>query len=166
MQVNDNNKNILNKLKSNKKITTIIAILISILLVLFIISSFSSKEKTTENSFAEEYICSLEDKLTEVLSKIDGADDVNVIIKAESGMETVLAKETIIKETINGKETIESPITVNGKTVVLKELYPKITGVLIVTEGAKSISIMNKLQQATTSLLGVDIKNIEIISTK
>ena len=81
-------------------------------------------------------------------------------------METVLAKETIIKETINGKETIESPITVNGKTVVLKELYPKITGVLIVTEGAKSISLMNKLQQATTSLLGVDIKNIEIISTK
>ena len=165
--MNKESKNlIINKLKTNKKITTIIIVIASFLLVLSLTFFTNTKKVEEETNFAEEYVKSLENRLTEVLSKIEGAKDVNVIIKAESGLETVLATETIIKENGNIKETIETPITVNGKTVVLKELYPKITGVLIVTEGANNISLNTKLINATTSLLGVDIKNIQIISTK
>ena len=54
----------------------------------------------------------------------------------------------------------------NGKTVVLKELYPKINGVVIVAEGANNITVMRKIQQATTSLLGVDLGRIEILTMK
>ncbi len=156
--------NIIFKIKNNKKLRNIFIIILSILIVLLLIFNFNDKDNETTKTIAEGYIDSLEQRLTNVLSKIDGAGDVSVIIKAESGMETVLAKETIIKETSSGKEITETPILVNGKTVTLKELYPKITGVLIVTEGAKKISLMHKIQQATTSLLGVDINCIEILS--
>ncbi len=160
-------KNLLiTKIKSNKKLTRVLIVIISVILVLILSTSFkTSNKETMVGTEAENYILSLEKRLTDVLSKIEGAGDVSVIIKAESGMETILAKETIIKETSSGKETIESPILVNGKTVVLKEMYPKITGVLIVTNGSKNIMLMNKIQQATTSLLGVEINCIEILST-
>jgi stage III sporulation protein AG len=158
------NNNIITKIKNNKNLRNILIILLSIIIVFLLIFNFNGKESTETKTIAESYIDSLEERLTNVLSKLDGAGDVSVIIKAESGMETVLAKETIVKETSNGKEITETPILVNGKTVTLKELYPKITGVLIVTEGAKNIALMHKIQQATTSLLGVDINCIEILS--
>ena len=81
-------------------------------------------------------------------------------------METVLAMKTTTKENANGiVESETSPIIINGKTVVVKELYPKIVGVLIVSDGAKNISVMNKLQQAAVSLLNININQIEILST-
>ena len=43
-------------------------------------------------------------------------------------------------------------------------MYPKITGVLIVAEGANNLSVMNRLQQATMSLLDIDINQIQILS--
>ena len=82
-------------------------------------------------------------------------------------METVLAMQTTTKESANGQiEVLTSPIIINGKTVVLKEMYPKVKGVLIVSEGAKSIAVMTKLQQATMSLLDIEINQIEILTMK
>ena len=156
--------NVISKIKENKKVRILLVFLLALLLIVFLTIGSTTNKETEVLSDAQTYVYNLENKLETTLSKIKGVGDVNVIIKTESGMETVLAKETIIKETSNGIETIESPILVNGKTVTLKELYPKITGVLIVAEGANSITITQKIQQATTSLLGVDIKNIEILS--
>lgn len=156
--------NVISKIKENKKVRILLVFLLALLLIIFLTIGSTTNKETKVLSDAQTYVYNLENKLKTTLSKIKGVGDVSVIIKTESGMETVLAKETIIKETSNGIETIESPILVNGKTVTLKELYPKITGVLIVAEGANSITITQKIQQATTSLLGVDIKNIEILS--
>jgi stage III sporulation protein AG len=55
---------------------------------------------------------------------------------------------------------------VNGKTVVVKEMYPKIIGVLIVAEGAGNIGVMTRIQKATTSLLDIEINQIEILTMK
>ena len=84
----------------------------------------------------------------------------------ESGKETVLAMKKTTTESTGKTEIEETPIIVNGKTVILKENYPKITGVLIVCEGANKITVMKKIQQATTSLLDVDINKIEILAMK
>ena len=78
----------------------------------------------------------------------------------------MLAVKTTVTETSNGTETVETPILVNGKTVVLKELYPKISGVLIVAEGAGNFSVLRKIQQAAVSFLGVELNKIEILTMK
>ena len=77
------------------------------------------------------------------------------MITVESGMETVLAMKTTSTETADGNKIEEEPVIVNGKTVVLKEKYPEITGVLIVAEGADNIAVVSKIQRATTSLLEI-----------
>ena len=112
------------------------------------------------------YVEELENKLSQTLSKVSGAGNVSVVITVESGMQTVLANKTVTTTNSNGTTTEESPIIVNGKTVVLKELYPKIIGVLIVAQGANNIAVLNKLQQATVSLLNIELNQIEILTMK
>ena len=88
------------------------------------------------------YVKDLENRLEKTLSKVKGAGEVSVVITVDSGKETVLASEKVTV-TEDGRTTVtESPIMVNGKPVVLKENYPEIVGVLIVAQGANSISVM------------------------
>jgi stage III sporulation protein AG len=91
---------------------------------------------------------------------------VQVVINVESGMETVLATKISINQDNGVLEKREEPLIVNGKTVVIKENYPKITGVLIVAEGVDNIMVKSKLLNATVSLLNVNVNDIEILTMK
>lgn len=157
---------IINKFK-NKKFLQYLLIVILIILAFFLFFGDLFKIEQSGNvDDVTSYVNTLENKLTKTLSRVDGAGKVAVVISVKSGMETVLATETLVTETESKKETLKTPLIVNGKTVVLKELYPEIGGVLIVCEGADKISVMSKIQQATMSLLDVKIDQIEILSMK
>ena len=173
--MSDSNKNtkfisnFLEKIRANKKAQyVIIAVFLVVILCIFLFGGTSNQSNVTTNSDPIiTYVKNLENKLSSVLSKVSGAGKVSVIISVESGMETVLAMQTTKKEGVNGQIEVQtSPIIINGKTVVLKELYPKIKGVLIVAEGANKIAVMAKLQQATMSLLDIEINQIEILTMK
>lgn len=156
----------LRRIRNDKKLQiSVIAVLCAVLLTGLLIIALKSPEQVSRDEVSL-YVENTENKLEKLLSSVDGAGRVKVAITVESGMETVLAVSTTVKETSAGKETVQSPIVVNGKTVVLKENYPKITGVLIVAEGAGSISVFKKLQQATVSFLDVNVNQIEILAMK
>jgi len=159
---------IIEKIKKNKKIQYFIIVVAIGLGILFFISNFNNNDVSNQStSFVDNYVSNLEDKLTRSLTNVKGAGKINVVITVESGMETVLAMKTTTTISENGKkEIVETPILVNGKTVVLKENYPKIIGVLIVCEGAENISTLSKIQQATMSLLDIKLDQIEILSMK
>ncbi len=160
---------LLDKIRSNKKIQyLIVAIFLVIILCVFLFGGIDKSSKTIDSSDAiSNYVNSLENKLSNVLANVSGAGKVSVVISVESGMETVLAMQTTTKQSDNGQiETQTSPIIVNGKTVEIKQLYPKIKGVLIVAQGAGSIGVMTKIQQATMSLLDIEINQIEILTMK
>ena len=162
-----NFKKTLDKIKSNKKLQyLILAFLISIILLSLLIINFANKNESVDTDAINSYVISLENRLAKALEKVEGVGYATVVITVESGMETVLAMKTTTTTTSSGTETIETPILVNGKTVVLKELYPKITGVLIVAKGADNIFVLNKIQQATVSLLDINVNKIEILTMK
>lgn len=154
------------KLKENKKLQLIIVVIIAVILIFSIFSSGNKSNAINDTNDITQYVSSLEDKLCNLLSKVEGCGKVSVAIMIDSGKETVLAMKKTTTESSGKIEIEETPIIVNGKTVVLKENFPKITGVLIVCEGANIISVMKKIQQATTSLLDVDINKIEILAMK
>lgn len=158
---------ILSNLKTNKKFQ-IIVIAVVILTIIFTFTSSSTQQKSDDIVVDQisSYVTNLENRLSETLKTVEGAGNVSVVITVESGMETVLAMTTTTKQTAGGTETIETPLIVNGKTVVVKEVYPKIVGVLIVAQGAKNIAVLNKIQQATTSLLNINPNQIEILTMK
>ena len=158
----------LDKLKKNKVFTYLIIISVIIIFFAFFVLTDNSKSNSSEIllSTSEQYVQSLEKRLSSTLSRVEGAGKVSVVINVESGMETILAMKTTVVETSSGKETTQTPLLVNGKTVVVKEKYPNIVGVLIVCEGAGNISVLYKIQQATVSLLNIELKQIEILTMK
>ena len=155
-------KQIIEKLKSSKKLQYIALILV---IVLIFLTYFITRPNSKNNEIVLSYnvVSDLENRLEDLLNKVEGAGKVSVVINVSSGIETVIAMKTVTTETANGKNVEETPILVNGETVKLKEVYPEITGVLIVSEGASNISVYRKLQQATSSLLGVNVNKIEIL---
>ena len=156
----------LRKIKDNKKFQLILVVLLAIAILFSLFYKENNTKTTNNDSEITEYVSLLEDKLCNLLSKVEGCGKVSVAIMIDSGKETVLAMKKTTTESSGKIQVEETPIIVNGKTVVLKENFPKITGVLIVCEGANKISVMKKIQQATTSLLDVDINKIEILAMK
>ena len=153
----------INRIKSDKKSRMVILVVIFSLFAAFLLLvGVPKKEAVSEKN--DDYVETLEKKLSSVLGKINGAGKVAVMITVESGMETVLATKTSVTETNGRKVTEETPLVVGGKTVILKENYPKIVGVLIIAEGADNISVMRKIQDATLSVLDVSLKQVEILS--
>jgi stage III sporulation protein AG len=161
-----NLNNIVDFLKKNKTFTYVISAILAMLLCVFVFGDYSNNNSNLSSDTNIEYIENLEKRLSDTLSCVKNAGKVKVVITVGSGMESVLATKVIMNNNNGIVEKKEEPITVNGKTVVLKENYPKITGVLIVAEGASNISVKNKLLNATISLLDVEAKNIEILTMK
>ena len=156
-------KAVVDKLKNEKK-AKLFSVIIVLVVFGFFIAFYTLKGKDEKDVSSGDYVSTLETRLENVLAKISGAGKVSVMITVESGMETVLAKKVNVTES-NGKiVTEETPIIVNGKTVTLKENYPKIVGVLIIAEGAGNISVLRKIQDATLSVLDVELKQVEILS--
>lgn len=158
--------NFFEKIKNSKKIQIFLVLIIAIFIVILMFSGSKSVQDTSTLSIEESYVLSLEDRLSKTLSKVQGVGSVSVVITIESGLETIIASKTVTEQTSQGTKTETTPILVNGKTVTLKEVYPKIKGVLIVAKGANSLSVINKIHQATTSLLDIDSNKIEILSMK
>lgn len=159
---------ILEKISENKKLRTLIIIALIVAVVVILLCGFVNTDETSAETNDEVivYVDRLENRLSELLSEVEGAGKVKVALSVASGRELVLAMKK--NETITDGVTKieETPITVNGKTVTVKELYPEITGVLIVAEGAKNLSVLTRIQQAASSLLNIDINRIEILTMK
>ncbi len=158
---------LLEKLKGKKWIEYLFLGVLSIIIIVVFLSAIDKEETNDVTTTIDGYVTNLEHRLSSALSQVDGAGSVTVVITVESGMETVLATEkTVTENPDKSVTTSETPIIINGKTVVLMEKYPQIIGVLIVAQGADNFAIMNKLQQATVSLLDIDISKVEILSKK
>ena len=180
--MNNPKKNISNsffaKLKNIKHFEVIVAVLFCAILLVIYISGFSSSEKTqadTTSLTTEQYATFLENKLSSVLSNVQGAGKVSVMVTLECGIEYIYATENeeVTNTTTSGGSTTtkttttENIVLVNasGKNnpVVLKENLPKVSGVIVVAYGASNISIRVELMNAVTSLLGVAPENVQIL---
>lgn len=162
----DTKKSVFQKFKGIKHFEIIIAvILIGVVLVIFI-GNFTGNDATTnENTFAE-WCGKQEKKMCEVLSKIDGAGKVTVMITYESGVNKVYAYESTSK-TVNGVTTVTEELIYNsGKPILVKEEAPKVRGVVVVADGAQNTAVKLALVKAVLALVEVSPGNIEIFASK
>ena len=155
--------NIFEKIKENKYLKIIILIFLVLIILFYCLVDLKKKDSDVVEN---DYVSNMEEKLESIIKNIDGAGQTKVMITVDGGNETVLATNTSTKETKDGKEISETPLIVNGKTIVLKEKNPMIQGVLIVCEGAKKIAVVNSIIDATTSLLNIDCSKIQVVKMK
>lgn len=160
--------NILDKIKSIKHIEIIVAVIaVAVMLILYLSTLFGAKsEKTADSLERTDYCAATERSLAEAISAVQGAGKTKVMIGWESGVESVLAYVT----NINGSSTSTYPqlVTENGvtKPIVLKEIYPKPIGVVIICEGGDNVQVKIEIINAVCVLLQVTPDKITILKMK
>lgn len=187
-----------NFLKTNQKKwkTDLFVVMILGMLLLLLSSSFFGKNPNEEESTAvlektqeKEEIAvstqrSLERRLESILSKVQGAGEIRVMITMTHSTELIVAEETKSEQsttTENGQQgdqrVIENRKQENkvillenkdgsNTPLVLKEMEPKVEGIVIVAQGGDDILVKESLSRAAQALLNVPAHKVEILKMK
>lgn len=132
--------------------------------------------KQVTTSKEEDYETVLEKKLINMLSKMEGAGAVNVMVTIESNEEKILAQDTSSnaqrteeKDQAGGTRNTDSMqqtndvVLQNGNTpYVVKEYAPEIRGVFILAEGADNSNVKTQITEAVSKLLDVPVHKISV----
>lgn len=170
------------KIRGIKHIEIILALFVAaVILIIYLAVSAGSAKTPDENqttATGSSLIAETENRLKTILGEIEGAGSVSVLITYESTSETVYAMTTNTSQNSsssngggsNMSTVTQTPVVVtnNGKSelIVVKELMPKILGVVVVAEGASNIKTRLALLSATSTALNVDADLIEIFTKK
>ena len=168
------------KLLSGKSLKIIILSIVSIVAIILFLgigdNSRISNNVSTDISKYEyistmEYCTELEKKLENVLSLIQGAGQVGVMISVEGSPELIYAvdSDTKVSTNSNGSTTTNSssPIIVQtsgGSTpLILTENLPLVKGVIVVSSGASDIGIKLDIINAVSTLLDISTEKISVL---
>lgn len=120
-------------------------------------------------------IADMERRLSELLSEVEGAGLVKVMIYADTGSEQIPAynneQDTRNDESTDSKsseisETRELALSGDDTPVILKVMVPQIQGVVVVAEGANDLLIKAQLNNAVCTLLGIPEHRVQILKHK
>ncbi len=168
------------KLDTKKKIQYVGILLLVIVIITIYFSSFSGGSETPVETAPSSSLNqdSVEARLEETLSRIEGAGRVKVMITYESSSEIIPAI-SVDKQTsstvdtsengtseINSENTQSEVVTINGSNgssaLVLREDSPKVMGVLIIAEGADNIGVKLSLLEAAQTILNVSPDRVDV----
>lgn len=131
----------------------------------------------------EDYEEKQKNDLKNILKKMNGVGDVDVMISFENGEEKVPAydKNTQTSKTeetdteggkrINNQNTDGSKVVMtnsdgNNEPFILTTYKPKITGVVIVAEGAENSKTKYEIEQAVSKLYNVTLDKVNVYSMR
>ncbi len=153
-------------------------------MVLILLSSFLDDTSSKDDDLAEEetaqtdysvqdYKTSLESQLTQIISRISGVGDVSVMITLDCTAEDVYATDKSLdgQTQESAEDSLASSASQeysedttyvivqdddgNERAVLLKQIMPKVSGVLVVCGGGDDSVVKEKVTNAVSSVLGV-----------
>lgn len=111
-------------------------------------------------------LAALEEKLSQTLSKVEGAGKVSVTLTVKSGMEQVLASDRSTSVTDRGSSVEEETVLVDSgsgqEAVLLMQRYPTFQGALVVCEGGDNAEIRLLMARAVSALTGIGADRITV----
>lgn len=149
--------------KSNIYAVVAIALTVILAICLFVNQKSGTSTKNDNLSSAiSEYNLQLENKLSSVISSIEGVGEVTVAITFSDLGEKIYAYETKTQDNATGSVTESNIVTVGGKPLVTMEKVPTIFGVVVVAQGASNPVVKMKIVQSVVTLLGVSSNLVEV----
>lgn len=126
-------------------------IMLVILIIGAVMIMFSGGLKKTETmSLDTEGFTGGEERLSEILSEIEGVGEVSVMISYGSTPEKDIAYD--------GGNT--RAVTAGGEVMIKREVYPKAEGVIVAAEGAGNADVKNKIKEAVIAVTGVSAHRV------
>ncbi len=148
-------------------------------LFLLIASCFFDADKTRKNESsaefsAREYTRLLEKELENLLSSLDGAGRVKVMITLETGSESKYATQTQQKSENNNnlrEEFYEEYVVVkkgasNEECVVISISEPRVRGVAVAAEGADSQNVKKAITETVCAVFDISSADVSVEKMK
>lgn len=137
------------KLKNIKHIEIYITAIFAIILILIFFSSTGSKKSTTSYSKSNassqttitSYIDNMETKLENILSQVQGASNVSVMV------------------------TMDMSNTTINENVIETNTFPNIKGIVIVAKGVENTMVKMNILKAVQAVIDISSGRIEILSS-
>ncbi len=185
MQVYSRIKEKLNKIPNNKRtqyliIIVMIAVILAIYFSTFTTDDAAKPDATVSSAIekSESAELDLNGQLENILSSIEGAGAVRVMITYESGTEIVPATSENTETTTTNDESDGSTktsetvrkqtdiVTVQDQSessaLVLKEKMPEVKGVIVIAKGAGDIGVKMNLLKAVQTLLNISADKVDV----
>ena len=166
-------KNILARILDLIKKYRYAVLVLAIGLVLMSIPSFDTQTDTTVSDDLEQTVDepSLEDKLSLILSQVDGAGKVQVILTVEAGEEVVY--QTDDNQTITADSDAKNTDTVTvtdanrNQNGLIRQVNPAVyQGAIIVCEGAENPTVHLAIVDAVSKITGLGANRISVLKMK
>ena len=168
-------QNLIDKIRQDKKLTIVLLIgVVGVVMLIFVRSDSETKtspeksEMTTAATYSTYDIEKIfENKLTEIISQINGAGKTSVVVSVASSGEYVYAKN-IKMENDNDSMSEDSEIVIyesqNGadEGLVISIKSPDVIGVAIVCEGGESSVVKAEITKLVTSLFGIGADRVYV----
>lgn len=155
------NKEEILKIFKNKH-NRVICIIFIIGVVLMVAAGGHKKEAPSVSTDTQISAEAEEGRLAGILSEINGAGKVSVMITYYSSSQKDIAYET--KTASRGDKSEESEdkkaVMTDGEPMVVKEVYPKVKGVIVTAEGAGSAAVRSAISEAVAAALDVPAHRI------
>ena len=145
--------------------------------IMMLISNFlraSDISNNTQNTL-EASSCydqkTIKKELEHILSKIEGAGKVEVMIVFDNSYEKIVAKDSkslISEDAEKNTRNVDTSTVVTKKgneqyPFVIKEIYPDVRGVLVIAQGASDVRVKSEIKNAVKTVLGVSIHKVEVL---
>ena len=112
----------------------------------------------------------MESKLSQILSRIEGAGEVTVVLTVKSTARQVLAQDGESREREGDLESSLSTVVIDGEdgeqTVSLQQLSPQYQGALVVCSGGEDPGVRLRLVEAVSALTGLGADKISVCKGK
>lgn len=145
-------------------------------------SSLTASETSNQDlgSTEQDYAEQMEQKLEEVLEKMEGAGKVQVIITLRASEERIVEKDEPINRsntseedaeggsrTINNVDAGESTVYATDGNIstpyVVKTVTPQVEGVLVLAQGAGNGTVNKNIADAVQVLFGIEAHRIKVV---
>jgi stage III sporulation protein AG len=142
------------------------ALILLIGLVLLLLPGKNAVDQTTPViNQTQDNILSLEEALSVILSTVQGAGKVRVMLSLASGEETLYQSDTNITEGGSGKhDTVIVSDAQRNELGLIKQINPPVyKGAIIVCQGADSPAVRLNLMEAVSKVTGLTSDKISIL---
>ncbi|MBE6768805.1 MAG: hypothetical protein E7549_07855 [Ruminococcaceae bacterium] len=165
-------------LKGKNGVRCIVIVGVIGILLIFLSEILPAGEKTAETATVDTdaYIRTLEERLTETVSRIDGVGACRVMVTLENGVKYVYASEektgsdyktegdTLSRADDNEQSVILVQTDQGYEGLLVTELQPTVKGVVVVCEGGGDAVVQERVRAALCAVLNVTDKRVCVVA--
>ena len=131
-----------------------------------------SAQESAQTAGAEEALREMESAMEDILEKIQGVGQVDVMLTLQSGGELVLAEDSSLRysgstQSPDDYDRSSQTVTVSGDSgqdvVVTQEICPQYRGALVVCEGGGSDGVRLQVVEAVSALTGLGSDRVAVV---